>query len=137
MSVAVVVSTGSCGLCGYDFWGCDYSFIPGVKAGVSKTALTSPVVWALGKQRELSLVISGSRRLQGSASCCWPVFICMDRKTGCNCREDDCSQVLQLLIATFSRVFATSEWAEGSPSNKTKVPSTHLKEQRSGFRTTL
>uniref|UniRef100_A0A9J8CNT9 Transposase Tc1-like domain-containing protein n=1 Tax=Cyprinus carpio carpio TaxID=630221 RepID=A0A9J8CNT9_CYPCA len=45
-------------------------------------------------------------------------FSCRDRTTGCNRGKDECGQSW---TKTFSRVLRTSDWAEGSPSNKTRV----------------
>jgi len=73
----------------------------------------------------------------GAASCYGGVFSCRDRTTGCHGRKDECGQVQRHPEEKLFQSLWTSDWAEGSPSNKTMTLSTQLKGQRSGFRTTL
>jgi hypothetical protein len=51
--------------------------------------------------------------------------------------KDERSKVQRSLMKTYSRALRTSDWRDGSPSNRTTTLSTQPRQCRSGFRTSL
>ena len=60
-----------------------------------------------------------------------------ERETSQDRGKDERSKVQRSLMKICSRALRTSDWGEGSPSNRAMTLSTHLRHRRSGFGTSL
>ena len=103
-------------------------------SGLMKPSLNS-LAWMRSVTSGGNLAPSLRSSMVVAASCCWDVFFSWE--TNQDWGKDERSKVQRSLMKTCSRALRTSDWGEGSPSNRTTTLSTQPRQHRSGIGTSL
>ena len=93
----------------------------------------NPLAWMSNVMSEENLAPSLRWSMVVAASCCGMFLSGRDWETSQHRGKDEWSKVQRSLMKTCSRALRTSDWGEGSPSNKTLTLRTQPRQCRRGF----